>query len=43
MITLTIEDVNKKVEESKHYPTQQSQIPFTGYALSNGLKAIQNF
>lgn len=37
MITLTAVDVNKK------YPIQQARIPFTGCAMTNGRKAIQNF
>lgn len=43
MITLTAADVNKKVKKGKHYPIQQARIPFTGCAMTNGRKAIQNF
>jgi len=43
MITLTASDVNKKVKKSKYYPIQQARIPFTGYAITNGRKAIQDF
>ncbi|SHJ89407.1 hypothetical protein SAMN02745248_01216, partial [Hathewaya proteolytica DSM 3090] len=40
---LTASDVNKKVKKSKYYPIQQARIPFTGYAITNGRKAIQDF
>lgn len=43
IITLTAADVNKKVKKNKYYPVQQSSIPFTGYAMTNGRKAIQSF
>ncbi len=43
MLTLTAADVNKKVKKGKYYPIQQATIPFTGYAMTNGRKAIQSF
>ena len=42
MITLTAADVNKKAKGSKYYPVKQARIPFTGCAMTNGRKAIQN-
>lgn len=43
IITLTAADINKKVKKNKYYPVQQSSIPFAGYAMTNGRKAIQSF
>ena len=42
MITLTASDVNNKVKRGKYYPIKEATIPFTGYARTNGRKAIQN-
>ncbi|HBR28794.1 MAG TPA: ISLre2 family transposase [Firmicutes bacterium] len=41
VVLLSAAEVNKKPKESKFYKIQESPVPFTGKALTEGRKAIQ--